>query len=470
MGKDLLSENKTNIITKRKLLFIMAGFFIILVISYISISLYYNTHFYMNTTINGLDISNMTAEQAEELIQEEFKGYSLNLTGRNDLTDQLHGRDINIYARFDGSLENLLDSQNGFLWISALFINPKLGIKTVPEYDEDLLRDLVYNLSYFQEENMVEPVNAYISEYNKDKGYEIIPEDLGAWVEFNILFESIKTAIDNLEPMISLEEIDCYKKPEIVADTPELLRVVNELNKIAGTEIVYEFGKDTEVLDGTLISKWLSVTEDYNVILDENGVKEYVDYIGKTYNSFGRTRTFKTSYGTTIKVKGGDYGWWLNRPLEVTELTELILAGEKVKKEPAYFQTAQQYGPDDIGNTYVEVSLKAQHLFFYKNGKLILETDIVSGNLAKGHGTPTGTFPIQYKERNATLNGEDYSTPVDYWMPFYRGIGFHDASWRSKFGGDIYKTKGSHGCINMPPKAAKILFEHIQRGVAVVVY
>ena len=156
--------------------------------------------------------------------------------------------------------------------------------------------------------------------------------------------------------------------------------------------------------------------------------------------------------------------------MEVTELTELILAGEKVKKEPAYFQTAQQYGPDDIGNTYVEVSLKAQHLFFYKNGKLILETDIVSGNLAKGHGTPTGTFPIQYKERNATLNGEDYSTPVDYWMPFYRGIGFHDASWRSKFGGDIYKTKGSHGCINMPPKAAKILFEHIQRGVAVVVY
>lgn len=471
MGNNLLSENKTDIMTrKRKLLFIMAGIFILLVISYISISLYYNTHFYMNTTINGIETSNMTVEQAEEVIQKEFKSYSLSLVGRNDLTDQLNGRDFNIYARFDGSLEDLLDSQNSFMWISALFKNPELEIRTVPEYDEDLLRDLVSNLTYFQEENMVEPVNAYISEYSKEKGYEIIPEVPGAWVDYNILFESIKAAIDNLEPMISLEEIGCYKRPEIVSDSPNLVRAVNELNKIAGAEIVYEFGEDTEILDGTLISEWLSISEDYNVILDETGVKEYVDYIGKTYNTFGRTRTFKTSYGTTIKVKGGDYGWWLNRPLEFTELIKLILAGEKVKKEPAYYQTAQQYGPDDIGDTYVEVSLKAQHLFFYKNGKLILETDIVSGNLAKGHGTPTGTFPIQYKERNAILNGEDYSTPVDYWMPFYRGIGFHDASWRSEFGGDIYKTRGSHGCINMPPKAAKILFEHIQRGVAVVVY
>ena len=125
MGNNLLSENKTDIMTrKRKLLFIMAGIFILLVISYISISLYYNTHFYMNTTINGIETSNMTVEQAEEVIQKEFKSYSLSLVGRNDLTDQLNGRDFNIYARFDGSLEDLLDSQNSFMWISALFKIP----------------------------------------------------------------------------------------------------------------------------------------------------------------------------------------------------------------------------------------------------------------------------------------------------------------------------------------------------------
>jgi hypothetical protein len=177
-----------------------------------------------------------------------------------------------------------------------------------------------------------------------------------------------------------------------------------------------------------------------------------------------------TSYGDTIKIKGGDYGWWLDRPKEVSELTELIKNGEQLIREPAYFQTAQQYGQDDIGDTYVEVNITAQHLFFYKEGELILETDFVSGDLSKEYGTPVGTYPIQYKDNDATLVGEDYATPVKYWMPFNRNIGFHDASWRDEYGKDIYLTNGSHGCINMPPKAAEKMYQNIHRGVAVVVY
>ena len=99
----------------------------------------------------------------------------------------------------------------------------------------------------------------------------------------------------------------------------------------------------------------------------------------------------------------------------------------------------------------MEVNLTAQHLFFYKDGKLLVESDFVSGNAARGWSTPSGAYPLTYKERNATLNGEGYSTPVSYWMPFNGGIGLHDASWRSSFGGTIYKTNGSHGCINLPP-------------------
>lgn len=466
----LNTNNNKGKALKKTPLFVIIGFVFLLSLLYILSSLYYNTHFHMNTVINGVDTSNMTLKEAEDVIQEQFRTYSLTLEGRNDLTSQIYGEDFNMHAVFDGSLEDLLSTQNNFEWPIALFKTHEMEIGTMPEYDEDLLKDLISNLPYFQEENIVEPVNAYISEYSKHSGYEIIPEVHGAEVDFDILFEAVKAAIINLEPIISLEEVGCYKNPEVTSKSPGLVQAVKELNKIAGAEITYEFGKDIEILDGSQISDWLSVIEDYNVILDETGVKEYVDYIGRTYNSFGRTRTFKTSYGVEITVKGGDYGWWLNRPLEVSELTELILSGEKLKRKPAYFQTAQQYGDDDIGDTYVEVNLTAQHLFFYKNGKLILETDFVSGNLAKNYGTPSGTYPIQYKERDATLTGENYSTPVKYWMPFNGDIGFHDASWRKEFGKDIYKTKGSHGCINMPPNAAKVMFENIQRGVAVVVY
>jgi hypothetical protein len=315
----------------------------------------------------------------------------------------------------------------------------------------------------------MEPTNAHISEYGEN-GYELVKEEHGAKVDKDKMFEVLKEAIVTLEPELSLEDAEVYLKPTVYSDNEDLKKALTKLNKMAGSQITYQFGDVTEVLDGSKISQWLSVDDKMKVQLNEDSVKEFVDYIGKNYNSFGRTRTFKTSYGDVVEIKGGDYGWWLDRATEKADLLNLIKEGQQLVREPAYFQTAQQYGSDDIGDTYVEVNLTAQHLYFYKEGKLIVDTDFVSGNLSRGWGTPVGTYPVQYKENDATLTGEDYATPVKYWMPFNKNIGFHDAKWRSTFGGKIYMTSGSHGCINMPPKAAKTMFENIKRGVAVVVY
>ena len=125
-------------------------------------------------------------------------------------------------------------------------------------------------------------------------------------------------------------------------------------------------------------------------------------------------------------------------------------------------------GSRDIGNTYVEVNLTAQHLYFYKDGQLMLESDIVSG---KNDGTPTGTYSFTYKERYATLNGENYSSPVSFWMPFSGNVGLHDATWRTQFGGSLYKSGGSHGCVNLPIRVAKTIYENIDaESAAVIVY
>ena len=125
-----------------------------------------------------------------------------------------------------------------------------------------------------------------------------------------------------------------------------------------------------------MISEWLIVDENNQVSIDNEGVKS-LRYIGRTYNTFGKTRKLKTSYGPTIEVKGGDYGWWLNRGKEVEELTELIKAGAKLTKEPAYLQKAAHYGDDDVGDTYVEVNITAQHLFFIR-WRISSESDFVS--------------------------------------------------------------------------------------------
>ena len=190
----------------------------------------------------------------------------------------------------------------------------------------------------------------------------------------------------------------------------------------------------------------------------------------KKHDTVFRPRTFQTSYGTEITIKNGDYGWWMDTDQEVAELTEMIEQGQSGERTPVYRQTAASYDTPDYGNTYVEINLTAQHLFLYKDGQLILESDFVSGNVARGYTTPGGIFGLTYKQRDATLTGETYRTPVSFWMPFNNNIGMHDATWRREFGKNIYLTNGSHGCINLPYSAAKEIYGYVEKNTPVICY
>lgn len=95
----------------------------------------------------------------------------------------------------------------------------------------------------------------------------------------------------------------------------------------------------------------------------------------------------------------------------------------------------------------------------------------MSGDMTKsGRMTPPGVFGLTYKTKNAVLKGEDYETPVNYWMPFNGNIGMHDATWRRKFGGEVFIKNGSHGCINLPLESAKEIYSYISTGFPVVCY
>ena len=118
----------------------------------------------------------------------------------------------------------------------------------------------------------------------------------------------------------------------------------------------------------------------------------------------------------------------------------------------------------------MEVDLTSQKLYLYKNSELIMSSNIVSGSVSQTHMTPTGVYQVYSMEKNTVLRGADYASPVSFWMPFNGGVGFHDATWRSSFGGTIYQYNGSHGCINMPYEKAKTLYNNISTGYYVVVY
>ena len=279
----------------------------------------------------------------------------------------------------------------------------------------------------------------------------------------------MRDAVTSLRSELSLEEAGVYAEPSVTAEDENLKALLAEYNRLAGVTITYTFGDKTEVLNGETISQWLS-DDGSQVTISEEGAAEYVQTLATKYNTAYRAKSLKTSYGPTVTISRGNYGWRINQGEEKTALMAMIQAGESGEREPVYSQKGASHGENDYGDTYVEINLTAQHLFFYKDGKLLVESDFVSGNSSRGWTTPPGAFPLTYKERNATLKGEGYRTPVSYWMPFNGGIGLHDANWRSEFGGTIYKTNGSHGCINLPPSVAKTIYENISQGDPVLCY
>ena len=129
-------------------------------------------------------------------------------------------------------------------------------------------------------------------------------------------------------------------------------------------------------------------------------------------------------------------------------------------------------GTDDLIGSYIEVSLERQYLWLYKNGSLVTETDIISGLPTEDRATYTGAYSIAYKASPFTLTSDiyGYNTEVTYWMPFVYGQGLHDADWQPVFGGEVYKTNGSHGCINLPPYQAEIIYNAIEGGYPIIIY
>ena len=122
-----------------------------------------------------------------------------------------------------------------------------------------------------------------------------------------------------------------------------------------------------------------------------------------------------------------------------------------------------------LGDTYVEVDIENQTMTYFKDGELMVSTDVVTG-LPDGHMTPRGLYYTYNKKPDCWLIGDDYCVFVEYWVGVYELYGLHDASWRSKFGGTLYKTNGSHGCVNTPTEPMKVIYDNIEVGTPTLIF
>ena len=436
-------------------------------------SVYCSSHFSKGTIINEIDASGLTMEELESRMRE----YVLTVRERTGegsyITETITGDQIGVTVSNTDELNGILKQQNILKAISS-YIKGEQQVYTVENlyaYVDSALMTAILKLQGFQESFVTEPENAHISEYDPQTGYRIVPEIRGNVLNQTKTIQTVETAVDALLTEIDLEKAGCYEEPSVYADDAKLTERLAQMKQYTDLRIVYHFGQQEEVIDGSVLSGWLLVDEETNkVSVSEEKIDDFVVMLRKKYDTIFRSREFQTSYGKTITIEGGDYGWWMNYSQEQEQLKEMIENGESGERIPVYYQTAAVYGSQDYGNTYIEINLTAQHLFLYVNGEKKMESEFVSGNAARGFDTPAGIYGITYKEQDAMLVGENYETPVSYWMPFNGNIGLHDAIWRDSFGADIYKKSGSHGCVNMPYLKAKELYGEIAKGTPVICY
>lgn len=457
-----LKELFKNKITGNIIIVVTAIIFI-----YLLISIYFTNHFFFNTKINGINLSLKSYEEAEDIIKSSINDYKIQIIERDGEIEEILGRDIELKYSEKNSINDVQRRQAPLKWGISLVKNQDYYLDDLFIYNNDNLKNKIKELNCLNKD-IIEPKNVAFKYSNGS--YELIEEVYGNRIDEKKLNEVLENSISNGDIKVNLDDKMCYKNPEYTIKSEKTMETMNILNKYVSTKITYLFGSKSEVLDGSRINEWLSVDDSLDVIINEKAVKDYVLELSSKYNTVGITRNFKSSTGKVVEVEGGYYGWKINYVAETRMLLENIKLGAVLEKEPIYTQKALNRDEDDIGDTYVEINITSQHLWFYKDGKLITQGDIVTGDPGKGYSTKLGTYMLNYKQNGATLRGPNYEAKVTYWMPFNGNIGIHDASWRYSFGGKIYKGNGTHGCVNSPSYLAKTIFENIEDGTPVICY
>lgn len=472
-----VKRRKTGKDGKVKALWITGGVLAVICLIYVAISVYFMSHFFVNTKINGKNFSGKTASDVEKYLQTNIKDYKLTILENEGRQDVISGSEIGLEYRAGTETEKLLKDQNGFAWPKAFFTENSRKVSVNVSYNEESLNQRISQLSCLQTEQT--PAENAKPEFDGNQ-YVIKPEVYGNAVDKERLTEQVKVHITEFQPQLDMVETKCYAKPKYVEDSKEVQEACDAMNKYVNASITYPMNEPV-VVDKALISKWLQVDGEMKVSLNTEAMKQWFTAFGDKYDTQGTTRTFTTPAGKSATVTGGTYGWSIDEDTELVNLQNSILNGEVVTREPAYYAggTAAAHSGQDWGNTYAEVDMSAQHMWYVQNGQVVLETDVVTGEPIPSKITPEGVYSLMWKQPNSVLIGDinpdtgepAYRTKVKYWMQVTSsGVGFHDATWQTAFGGTLYQIPGtgSHGCINMPLDQAGALFNMIEPGTPVI--
>lgn len=431
----------------------------VLLACYIGGGVFFRTHFYPDTSVDGIEIGRAEPDEAMEKLRAELiRGeITVSLLGKNytvPCSDVLEITD-------EDRLNKLLSVRNYYEWPVEAFRTHVISTEKTIQCDAEKLKADMEKSGIFSVS--ATPADAVLSSFETGKGYRIIPDRNGCNVNEADTLEYVRAKINEGNRKIDLTD-RCTVKAKITADNADLNRECADLNRIIAHNIVMSYQGEAVALNGDTLNQWITKDENGVPSLDRNKVVEYSD---------GMQNMFADRFAALQKRTGFKY--YVDAEQLSAILTEQLESAENATASEAVEIPVLEASPDfdpDLGMSYIDVNLGAQTVTVYENAKVIMQTACVTGLPTAERRTHEGVFHIYYKQRNRTLRGEhhEYASFVNYWMPFDKGRGLHDATWRGKFGGDIYKYAGSHGCVNLPKDFAEELYGKVYVGETVYVH
>lgn len=416
------------------------------------------------TEVNGQDAG---FQDVTTVFQRDYSAFVLEAKGREENAMTLAAKDINYSETPKGDVAL---KQNPWAWPIGIIKTDAYTVAYDVQYDEAKLD------AAFQKSTLVQkarpPKNAEIEKVGEV--FEIVPEDHGTTLDQDRAKKMVLEAISTKEDNLDLEE--AYLNATVLSDDSKLNENLAWMNKIAPLKYEFVFGDQREVLEGDALIAMFDEGET-GYVLNAQRLRDYVRNLAVKYDTWNTQRTFTTTGGSQITTgHGAMYGWQMNVDKTRDKLVAMLEETTSGEVQIEWNHKAQAWAPNDIGNSYIEISINQQKMWMYKDGQKIVETDVVTGTDNESRRTPTGLFKVWSRETDRYLSGNNaqsgsYRSHVDWWMPVnYADIGIHNATWRNSFGGSIYKSSGSHGCINTPTDAMKKVFQNSFVGMPVIIY
>lgn len=441
-------------------------FGLIVLAVYIIIGVLFNFITLPNTYVNG---KNVSFASKDTVIGDSIDEFDINFEGLDNKKLSFKSKDVDYKANVpkDASLD-----QNPLKWPISFFTKDNFDFDYNVNYDDEKLDNIIKSSELMN--NVTKPEDAKL--YYDGEKFTLKKEVLGDEIDYDKLKSSVVNALKTRNADVKLDE-SFYIRPNRYVSDKDLQKELEDANEVSKLDFKFNFKGFDEKIEGKTLIDMLD-DKDKKLSLNYDKLHSYVEKIAEETDTYGKNRKFNATDVGEITVNPGVYGFKLDVDETVKAVYNAFDQRKSQEIEPVYERSGLERLDDgsDLGNTYVEVDLSRQHMWYYRDGEVLLSTDIVTGNLSENALTNVGVGSILSKENNATLKGEDfdgskYETPVSYWMPIgWDGEGFHDAPWRGAFGGSIYQTDGSHGCLNMPPSQAQKLFELVDANTPVVVY